>query len=170
MTATYEKIATTTVGSTVTEITFSSITASYTDLVLICNIKPSNTDWPSLVCQVNSDTASNYSGTFLYGDGSAAGSNRQTSQSRFTLSRQYGIGDSTSNPTTFISNFQNYSNTTTFKTVISRANVIGSSINGVEANVGLWRNTSAISTIRVFVTAGGFASSSTFTLYGIKSE
>ena len=35
MTATYEKIATTTLGSSQASVTFSSISGSYTDLVLI---------------------------------------------------------------------------------------------------------------------------------------
>jgi hypothetical protein len=170
MATTYSPIATTTLGSTATEVSFTSISGSYTDLVLVSFIKPSNTDSPALLCEVNSDTGSNYSGTFLYGDGSAAGSNRLSSQARFTLARQYGLGDSTTNTANFITNFQNYSNTTTYKTIINRSNTPGgSTYKGVETSVGLWRSTSAITSIRIFVTVGGFASSSMFTLYGVKA-
>lgn len=168
MPATYEPIATTTLGSTQTSVTFSSISGTYTDVILVCSITPSDTQAPALLCEVNSDTGSNYSGTFLYGNGSAAGSNRLTSQTRFTLARQYSLGDSTSGQPNFITHFQNYSNATTYKTVMTRANTpSGTTYRGVEASVGLWRSTSAITTIKVFVSAGGFASGSTFTLYGI---
>ena len=168
MAVTYKPIATTTLGSTQTSVTFSSISGSYTDIVLISNITPSNTDAPGLLCEVNSDTGTNYSGTFLYGDGSAAGSNRTTSQTRFTLARQYGLGDSTTGQPNFITHFQNYSNATTYKTVMTRANTpSGTTYKGVEASVGLWRSTSAITSIKIFVNAGGFATGSTFTLYGI---
>ena len=37
MTATYEKIATTTLGSTQTSTTFSSIASTYTDIVIVVN-------------------------------------------------------------------------------------------------------------------------------------
>jgi hypothetical protein len=168
--ATFEPIATTTLGSTATEVSFTSISGSYTDLVLVSFTKASTTDAPGLLCQVNSDTGSNYSGTFLYGNGSAAGSNRLSSQTQFVLARQYGLGDSTTNTANFITQFQNYSNATTYKTIINRSNTPGgSTYAGVESSVGLWRSTSAITSIRIFVNAGGFASGSMFTLYGIKS-
>lgn len=63
-------------------------------------------------------------------------------------------------------NFQNYSNTTTFKTMIGRN---GAAAFDVEASVQLWRSTSAINTLQLFAGQGGinFTSGSTFTLYGI---
>jgi hypothetical protein len=55
MTATYEKIATTTLGSAQTTINFNSITGSYTDLILICNVKQ-DTD-STVYMRFNADTA-----------------------------------------------------------------------------------------------------------------
>jgi hypothetical protein len=66
MTATYEKIATSTLGSTASDVTFSSISGSYTDLVLIVNETCSTGS--GLNVQFNSDTGSNYSSTYMYGD------------------------------------------------------------------------------------------------------
>ena len=70
--------------------------------------------------------------------------------------------------TTGISNvivqFMNYSNTTTNKTVLSRAN---NAATGTDAIVNLWRSTAAITSIYVYVPSGNFATGSTFTLYGI---
>ena len=61
----------------------------------------------------------------------------------------------------------NYSNTTTYKTVLTRANIASAD---VEAVVGLWRSTSAVN--QLDVKQGGavtFSVGSTFTLYGIKA-
>ena len=61
---------------------------------------------------------------------------------------------------------QNYANTTTYKTMISRAS---DATQNAIAYVGLWRSTSAINSITLSVSAGTFAIGSTFTLYGIKA-
>jgi hypothetical protein len=58
----------------------------------------------------------------------------------------------------------NYSNTTTFKTMLNRSNVPST---GTGATVGLWRNTAAISSLTITSESGNLQSGSTFTLYGI---
>ena len=162
MTATYEKIATTTLGSDTASVTFSSISSAYTDIVLIINGSFSSSE-NSYGMRVNSDTASNYSSTALYGDGSSAASLRQSNQTRMYVGRA-----STSNSTSIIQ-IQNYSNTTTYKTVLSR----GNSNSYVMTTVALWRSTSAINSITIAQFDFGainLSTGSTFTLYGIKSE
>ena len=156
---TYTPIATTTLGSTASSYTFSSISGSYTDLVLVVNATGSTA--ADITLQLNSDTGTNYSSTILSGSGTAASSSRYSSVTKITLDA-YGYPDTTIG--TYIIQLQNYSNTTTYKTCIARTN---NSANGVSASVGLWRSTSAISTILVAVTGGTFAIGSTFTLYGI---
>lgn len=163
---TYVALATTTLGSTATELTFSSISGAYTDLVLVSSIKPSDTSGPSVLAQLNSDTGNNYSETYMYGNGTSASSSRRSNNSFFYLADNGISTTSTNTISTIITNFQNYSNTTTYKTGISRANT---SDKGVEATVAMWRSTSAITSIKVFVLAGGFASGSTFSLYGISA-
>ena len=157
--STYTPIATTTLGSDVASYTFSSISGSYTDLVLVAAIKGSTNDVEILV-QFNSDTGSNYSQTLIYGTGSAAGSQRQTSQTAMRI----GSGNSNTNFDTYIANVQNYSNSTTYKTVISREASAGVL---VSATAGLWRSTSAITSILVKRGSGNLVTGSTFTLYGI---
>ena len=61
MASTYEKIASYTLTSTSTGVTFSSIPATYTDLNLVLNIKGSTDSIPAI--RLNSDTAYNYSYT-----------------------------------------------------------------------------------------------------------
>lgn len=159
MASTYEPIATTTLSSTATSVTFSSISGSYTDLVLVVATKPSSAD--QMRCQLNSDTGSNYSSTYLYGNGSSAASGRASS-----MTSSY-MGYTNTDWTTYIYNFNNYSNTTTYKTFFGRAS---DSTLEVGSYVNLWRSTSAISTIYLFLNGTKtFASGSIFTLYGIKA-
>jgi hypothetical protein len=60
--------------------------------------------------------------------------------------------------------FFNYSNTSVFKTILVRSNSAGF---GVETFVDLWRNTNAITSIKITISGGNIAVGSTFSLYGI---
>jgi len=164
MTATYDCIATTTASGSTNSITFSSISGTYTDLILIANAKANAV---TIYCRLNSDSASNYSTTRLYGTGSTEGSSRSSNSDVMFLD-YYGYLDSTT-PAVHIAHFFNYANTTTNKIVLARAN---NAANGVNANVGLWRSTAAITSITLYagMDSVNFSSDSTFSLYGIKAE
>jgi hypothetical protein len=65
----------------------------------------------------------------------------------------------------------NYSNSTTHKTTLSQLTRATVGAAGIDASVGLWRNTSAINRLTFIIeSSNSFASGSTFTLYGIKAE
>jgi hypothetical protein len=162
MAKTYEPIETHTLGSATNTVTFSSIAGTYTDLVLICS--GTSTADIDISCRVNGDTGTNYSRTILSGNGSAASSSRASSINGFRLTSA-AYWNSTSVAVT-IAHFMNYSNTTTYKTLLTRSNNAGV---GVDTQAELWRNTAAINQIEVFTTANNFATGSTFTLYGIKA-
>jgi hypothetical protein len=116
-----------------------------------------------IVTQINGDTGTNYSSTFLRGDGSSASSGRTTSQSFINwANNMYGSGASVW--ATQIFQFMNYSNTTTNKTAISRAS---NAANQLGATVGLWRSTAAINQISLYTAGNNFLTGSTFNLYGI---
>ena len=172
MPATYEPIATQTLGSSATEINFTSISGSYTDLVLVMNGAMSRTGAAFLMRVGNGsiDSGANYSETDLYGTGSAAGSARRSSQTEWNIFSNIG-SSTTVGENTFIIQLMNYSNTTTNKTALGRAaNASSSSFPGTAAAVFLWRSTSAINTIRLFRNSTDtFVTGSTFTLYGIKA-
>jgi hypothetical protein len=159
---TYVALAEQTLGSAAASVTFSSIPGTYTDLVLVVNAKTAAT--ASCWVTLNSDSGSNYSATIIEGNGSTAVSARQSSQTR-----GYTTYDSGPVSTNFsfnqIVNFMNYSNTTTNKTFLCRANEAS---RATEAIIGLWRSTSAISSI-VYESNSNFQSGSTFSLYGIKA-
>lgn len=163
MPSTYEPIATSTLGSAASSVTFSSIPSTYTDLVLILDCA-STIAGQEPVVQVNGDTGTNYSITQVGGNGSSASSFGQSNVNWMKLDR---LGGTT---TTFgynaIVNFMNYSNTTTNKTVLARGN---NANYAAEAMVYLWRNTAAISSMVITCNTSTFITGSTFTLYGIKA-
>jgi len=158
---TYTQIASTTLGSSSTTINFTSIPSTYTDLVLVLQGTANSNYW-DLYVRFNSDTASNYSVTRLFGNGSTAGSNRLSND---TLIQTTYYGNLGTGQSTQILNVMNYSNTTTNKTMLVRAN---NAANGVDASAGLWRSTAAITAINLLMFSGGsFQAGTTASLYGI---
>ena len=159
--STYTPIATTT-ASAASSYTFSSIPSTYTDLILVVTAKNSNagTSANNWRFQFNGDTGSNYSDTFLTGNGSSASSSRDSSQAEiyWGASNQASNSDSVS-----IAHIMNYANTTTYKTMIARGN---SAEAFTCASVGLWRSTAAINSIKIY-SGGASTFTGTLTLYGI---
>ena len=161
---TYEAIATNTVsGSSVSSVTFSSISSAYTDLVLVVNVISTGTAQPDIYMRVNGDTGNTYSRTRVGGNGSSTFSTNITGETFWVL----GPIESTAS-TNMICNIMNYSNTSTFKTMLVRSN---DPAIAVQAMVSLWRDTSAINSILLYPepAKGNFAIGSTFNLYGIKA-
>lgn len=151
-------------GTSTTSVTLSSIPATYTDLVLVINAKNDTTTNTEI--RFNGDTGNNYSNTILSGNGTSATSARESNNNAISIDNvaYMTTGDfAYSN----IIQIMNYANTTTYKTLLTRAN---SAANGVDAIVGLWRNTAAITSLTILTTTGTrvFAAGSTFSLYAIK--
>jgi hypothetical protein len=167
MPTTYEPIATTTLSTTTATVTFSSISGTYTDLILVANPLADANNYNFNV-RYNSDTGNNYSSTSLRFNSDESASPQSTRTSN-TSSIITNTNINTTTPFPIIYQILNYSNTTTNKTSISR---ISRGDYAVAATVGLWRNTGAITSISCILTGGGsasFVSGSTFTIYGIKA-
>jgi hypothetical protein len=161
MPQTYTPIASTTLTSNQATVTFSSISSAYTDLVIIANFQY-NTNGIYTKLTYNGDNAgTTYSSTYIIGNGSAASSGRVAN------TPEIGIGylATTSQFAVQTVNILNYSNSTTYKTCLSRFGNVG---DRTQADVGLWRNTAAITSVAL--TASGsanYTAGSTFVLYGI---
>jgi hypothetical protein len=162
MPITYDPIATTTVsGSSTNSVTFSSIPSTYTDLVLVFDGQFSAEGY--LVYQLNGDTGTNYGEVLMKGNGATASMGWASSRA-FSFSGAWANATSQFN---CITNFQNYSNTTTNKILLSRGNSL---TKDAVAGVSLWRNTSAITSIKAYeLTSNSFVAGSMLTLYGIKA-
>jgi len=161
MPRTYEPIASQTLGSNAANIEFTSISGNYTDLVLIVQGKAITSDSGWRI-RFNSDTGSNYSTTEVYGNGSSAVSGRLTSVTGMPI----GWAE-TANTNMTIVQIQSYANTSVNKTALSAYSAPASFVGRV---VGLWRSTSAITTITLYLNSGNnLASGTTASLYGIKA-
>lgn len=154
--STYTPIATTTLGSNTATVTFSSI-SGYTDIRAVLSAKLV-TGSQSGMMRFNSDSGTNYSFTYLVNTASG-----RATGTTFALAG--GFTNTEFAPA--IVDIMNYANTTTYKTVLDRRGY-ASSYTG--ADVSLWRNTAAITSIS-FIPENGdnWITGSTFTLYGIAS-
>ena len=164
---TYVALDKTTITSATPSITFTGISGAYTDLVLVATNVVASASFPNIQLRFNGDTGANYGATTLEGNGTSVFGKRKTSVTLISDGDQVSLGGST--PSTFIYNIMNYANTTTYKTVLLRANQsTGGTYDGVSAVVGTWRKTpEAITSLTL--TLGDFASGATFALYGIKA-
>jgi hypothetical protein len=159
-TSTEVAIATTTLGSAASTITFSSIPATYTDLRLV--LTGTTTSVSTFIIRYNSDTGSNYSFTSIYGNGSSAASEAPTNLSRIGMSVEFS--SSVVNFATFdIFSYAGNTNKTTLVEFSGDTNGSGF----VLREVALWRNTSAINRIDITTDSSTWKTGTTATLYGI---
>lgn len=163
MPATYEPIASTTLSSAASSITFSSIPGTYTDLRLV--LVATTTTGTSCYLRFNSDTGTNYSRTELYANGSNAFSSGGSSQAQISFLVN---SISTTIPTFVTADIFSYAGST-FKTCLTSASQDENGSGAVGRFVGLWRSTSAITSVNLFFYSGNFATGTTATLYGIKA-
>lgn len=169
----YDSIATTTVGAGgATDITFSSIPATYTHLQIRLigrSNRAANLD--SLRLQVNSDTASNYAEHGLYGDGASAGAFAGTSQAYIQFYRIAGANAGASTFGAIYIDILDYANTSKFKTARSIGGADNNGSGEIYLTSGLWSSTSAITSLKLYPGVGtNFTQYSHFALYGIRGN
>ena len=167
MATTFEEIATVTLSSSQSYIEFTSISATYDDLVIYASARGTRTGFPAddLVIQFNAVT-SGYSGKRLFGNGAGLTSDNHTDIRGFMSD-----ADSTSNAfganMFYIPNYRG----STYKTVgIEMAAETNAANAPFGLFAGLWSNTAAITSIKMFGNNGDMVQYSTFYLYGIKNS
>jgi hypothetical protein len=170
MAITYTPIATYSLTSGTDTVIFDNIPQTYTDLVLVANLKRSDaatggTGW--IIPWNSSLPASAQSYTTLVGDGSTVSTGRASNQDGNLVGVVPASSVTAPVFSTVIANLMNYSNTTTFKTTLSRHTyATGES----RTTVGLTRGTAGITRLYVLTfSASTFIAGSTFTIYGIKA-
>lgn len=159
----YESIATNTLSSNQSSITFSSL-GSFTHLQLrsMCF---GTTDDENLYMRFNGDTGSNYARHYLDGNGA-------TTSASATAPDTGGVFSNTSNgtsPYVSVTDILDYANTNKFKTIRALS---GRDVNGSGGDIALrsslWRSTSAVTSITILAGGGTLSSGSQFALYGIR--
>jgi hypothetical protein len=169
MAITYDPIFTQTLGSSASSITFSSIPATFTDLRFVITGHATGTNGEIMRIQFNSDTGSNYSATELRATGSSVSSNRfsNTTSMRIAFMADDFLG-ATIISTASVDIFS-YTGSTN-KTALGTGSVDANGSGYVTRSVGLWRNTSAITSITILPASGDvWTAGTTATLYGIKN-
>ena len=159
MTATYDLIASNVLSSSASSVTFSSIPATYRDLIVVFQKLNDNAQ---VHTRVNSDTGANYSYVLMRGNGSTATSGSGSGQTRW----HFSDGADANSQGLLTINFLDYSATDKHKTVLAR---YGDAAAGTIAVAGRWANTSGITSIEVYATGASWNVGTSIYLYGIAS-
>ena len=170
MANTYMPIATVTVGAGgAADITFSSIPATYTDLVLLLSIRTNRAGavGDNLSLSYNGSTSSQ-SDIRLFADGSSPASFTDTALYAGIATAADATASTFGNTVVYIPNYASSNNKSSSSDGVAENNATQTSMNlGAE----LWSNSSAITSIKI---SSRFSATlqqhSTATLYGIKNS
>ena len=162
----YESIATTTLTTTASSITFSSIPTTYQHLQIRLSAASSTSQ--DIFFQLNGDTGSNYTKHFMYGTGASAAAGSTVPSTSGSLG-YISANTDTNIFGTAVFDLLDYANTNKYKT--SRS-LTGYDNNGAGLLVlysSLWQNTAAVTSIALFPNSSGlFQQYTKAALYGIK--
>jgi hypothetical protein len=168
MPSTYTLISSNTVGAGgVSSITFSSIPATYTDLVLLMSLRQDGAG--SNVRYAINGATTGYSESLLYGSGSVVGATT-ASTSYFNLVYTNGSGETANlfgNLQTYIPNYAG----SQLKPIGVESVYENNSTGATQAlTAQLWSNTAAITSITITPATTNWIQYSTVYLYGIKNS
>ena len=170
--ATMTLISAQTLGGTTASATFSSIPATYNDLKLVMSTQIAGAfGGQDIRLTFNGDSATNYSDTNLYASGTSAGSSRDTSATYFLATA--GTQGANNGANVFASSeiyIPNYTSTSSRSFLARDVSEINNTSVYLALVAGLYRGASAISSIALTNSNGGFITNSTFYLYGIKNS
>ena len=150
-------LASTTLSSSASSVTFGSIPSGYRDLVVVINWTNSSSTGSNVGLRFNSDSGSNYPHVAMYGDGSSTNYASGTQPYAYVF---YGATTAEQMATVQV---LDASATDKHKTSLSRS---GGGSYRTYAWASRWANTSAITSIEVLNSAVNFSAGSTFSLWG----
>lgn len=166
MALTYEPISTQTLTAAASTFTFSSIPSTYTDLIVVFNGSNSIGNDAYLLNINGVTTGTLYSARYLEGDGSTIYSSAWQNRNDIPVAR----GASTTAGSDMVTiHIFNYANTNINRTILSRYALGGTIGARSSLTVGLYRSTTAVTSISFKSSGGNIAAGSTITLYGIKA-
>ena len=142
---------------------FTSIPSTYTDLRIVFN--PSSYAGGAIFIRCNSDTGTNYSHTRLDGDGTSTETYNATNNTFWLLG---GYQSTATRTVPFLQTIDIFSYAgSTYKTMLHTYSSDNNGSGEVARTVGLWRSTSAITTILLSSSSNTYGAGTTATLYGI---
>jgi hypothetical protein len=169
----YESIATTTLPSSTSIVTFSSIPSTYKHLQVRWIARSDRASFADYFkVTFNADTGSNYSWHYVQGNGSTAATNNSTSSglTSFILNRAApGAGQNSNVFGAGVIDVLDYADTNKYKTTRTLGGFDDNSVGEISLQSGNWRSTSAVTSLTLTIGAGvNFVQYSSFALYGIK--
>jgi len=161
--ATYDKIASTTLVSATSTVTFSSIPQTYTDLVIVFSGKAANnTDAQVRVGGSNTpDSSASYSRHFMFGYSGGLVVDTIASLNGFIFSPY-------NENTNLVMVLHSYTNPNIYKPVLIRNGPkpsAGDNLTYISANI--WRDATAINCVQFYSPTHNFSIGSMFSIYGI---
>jgi hypothetical protein len=168
-TPTYTALSTITLSTAATSVNFTSldtIAAGYRDLVLVAKVPSASTMQPNIT--FNNDTGSNYAYNFTASSGLNFRTEASTSANFIKLYNDYEpVAGGLYNLEFSLFDF---SQTDRRKNLVfNYGNVRASTYDNVAKGAGVWRSTSAITSIRFSSGTNSFAINSVFSLFGIEA-
>jgi hypothetical protein len=174
MATTYTAIATVTATTSVASIEFTSIPATYTDLLLKVSLRDTRTDSPVTDTLLTfNNSSSGYSARVIYSDGSSAASFSTSGATyiagTYENTSQSGNNSVFSNSEYYIPNYASSNNKSVSVDGVTEKN--NSTDIYMSLVAGLWANSSAITSVKLVpMYSLSFVQYSTATLYGIKNS
>jgi hypothetical protein len=168
----FESIATVTVGSGgAANVEFTSIPGTYTHLQLrmIGRTEFASGVLDNIFMQFNSDTGTTYDLHNLNGNGASAAAGASTSRANVIPLRSTSNGAGANTFGAAVCDILDYTNTNKYTTIRSLTGYDNNGSGEIFLLSGLWRSTSAITSIKIFQGVDDIAQYSHFALYGIKS-
>jgi hypothetical protein len=167
MATTCKLIAKSTLGSSASNIEFTSIPATYTDLLILCSLRTDRANATDVVKLRFNGAANdtNLSSRIMYGTGSSATSESYSYAYVFLTCGANATADTFGNSALYIPNYAGSTN----KSISSESASENNASTGYNfAGASLWSDTAAITSIKLFPGIGtNFATNSSAFLYGI---
>ena len=166
-------IASNTLGSSTTSVTFSSIPATYADLCLVMSVRSDQAGaGRNYFLELNGvNTGQQYSVTMVYGNGATAATLSYADENS-GIRATYGMPGSDVTSNTFSNTefyIPNYNASINKPISLYGVTENNSTTAYVNATAGLWRNSAAVTQIKL-TASDNFVSGSSFWLYGLKSS
>lgn len=163
-------ITETVTSGTAASVSFSSIPATYRDLIVVVRGRGTTAATTTqLKMQFNGDTAANYDYQYVAGIGAGASAVSAVAQTSFPLGDLVAASATAGHASGASTEIYDYRGTTFQKVAMSStAAKWSNTVNNSESILigGFWRSTAAINAVLIFPTAGAFVDGTVVSIYG----
>jgi hypothetical protein len=158
-----------TLASSAASVTFSSIPATYTDLVVRSSVRWDDAGYASLELRLNGSTTNDSSTELYVYDVTNSGSSRYTTLSFGGTISGTGTSNTFSSNELYIPNYAGSTNKPSSLMAFAENNS-GTTGTYISATANLWSNTAAVTSIILAISSGNIVAGSSFYLYGLKNS